>query len=56
MSERRVAMQMDTTIAHPGIDPASHGFVNPPVYGGPTAVFPDVETMSRGGQRYPYGR
>ncbi|BCQ58137.1 cystathionine beta-lyase (plasmid) [Burkholderia gladioli pv. gladioli] len=50
-------MQMDTTIAHAGSDPASHhGFVNPPIYRGSTVVFPDVETMSRGGQRYQYGR
>lgn len=57
MSEHRLAMQTDTMVAHAGSDPVSHhGFVNPPIYRGSTVVFPDVETMARGGQRYQYGR
>lgn len=46
-----------TVLAHAGSHPEEHhGFVNPPIYRGSTVVFPDVETMSSGGQRYGYGR
>lgn len=46
-----------TVLAHAGSHPEEHhGFVNPPIYRGSTVVFPDVETMSKGGQRYGYGR
>jgi len=47
----------DTVLAHTGRDPKGfHGFVNPPVVHASTVLFPDVETMARGGQRYTYGR
>ena len=48
---------IDTRLAHGGRNPADqHGFVNPPVYHGSTVVFPDVDTMLSGGQKYHYGR
>lgn len=57
MKKSKFPVQTDTIITHAGSDPDSHhGFVNPPIYRGSTVVFPDVETMSRGGQRYQYGR
>ncbi|MBO6755395.1 MAG: cystathionine beta-lyase [Roseibium sp.] len=47
----------DTQLAHLGRDPAGfHGFVNPPVVHASTVLFPDVETMASGGQKYVYGR
>lgn len=46
-----------TVLAHAGSHPEDHhGFVNPPIYHGSTVVFPNVDTMSAGGQRYGYGR
>ncbi len=46
-----------TVLTHAGIHPEDHhGFVNPPVYRGSTVVFPNVDTMKSGGQRYQYGR
>lgn len=46
-----------TVLAHAGSHPEDHhGFVNPPIYHGSTVVFPNVDTMSNGGQRYQYGR
>lgn len=48
---------LDTTLAHAGSEPRTfHGFVNPPVVHASTVLFPDVETMTSGGQRYSYGR
>ncbi|MEI2386945.1 cystathionine beta-lyase [Breoghania sp. JC706] len=47
----------DTLLAHVGRHPAeNHGFVNPPVIHASTVLFPDIETMSTGGQRYTYAR
>lgn len=47
----------ETVLTHAGSHPEEHhGFVNPPIYHGSTVVFPDVETMRTGGQRYAYGR
>ncbi|MBD8889944.1 cystathionine beta-lyase [Roseibium litorale] len=51
------AYYLDTVLAHAGSDPKNfHGFVNPPVVHASTVLFPDVETMTGGGQRYTYGR
>lgn len=48
---------LGTVLTHAGTHPEDHhGFVNPPIYRGSTVVFPDVDTMSSGGQRYQYGR
>ncbi|MDH4553701.1 hypothetical protein E8F11_00670 [Pseudomonas sp. BN417] len=47
----------DTILAHAGPHPEDHhGFVSPPIYRGSTVVFPDVETMRAGSQRYQHGR
>ncbi|GGB44520.1 cystathionine beta-lyase [Roseibium aquae] len=47
----------DTLLAHSGRDPAGfHGFVNPPVVHASTVLFPDIETMTSGGQKYVYAR
>lgn len=46
-----------TVLTHAGSHPEDHhGFVNPPIYHGSTVVFPDVDTMLGGKQRYGYGR
>ena len=34
----------------------SHGFVNLPAFRGSTVLYPDVETLKKGGQRFTYGR
>ena len=50
-------LKPDTRLAHSGRDPSSfHGFVNPPVVHASTVLYPDVETMRPGGQRYSYAR
>lgn len=47
----------DTRLAHTGRDSSNfHGFVNPPVVHASTVLFPDIETMVPGGQKYTYGR
>jgi cystathionine beta-lyase len=49
--------RLSTEIVHRGRDPfAQHGFVNTPVYRGSTVLFPDLETLESGKQRYTYGR
>jgi len=51
------AQNIDTVVAHAGRSPTEfHGFVNPPVVHASTVLFPDVETMATGGQKYLYGR
>jgi cystathionine beta-lyase len=56
-SHTRPPHRLDTALAHAGRDPrAFHGFVNPPVVHASTVLFPDVETMLAGGQRYSYAR
>ncbi len=46
-----------TELVHRGREPfAQHGFVNTPVYRGSTVLFPDLETLETGNQRYTYGR
>lgn len=53
----KTLLKTDTKLAHAGRDPASfHGFVNPPVVHASTVLFPDVETMRPGGQKYTYAR
>ncbi|AVK72234.1 cystathionine beta-lyase [Cupriavidus necator] len=57
MQNKTCPTGIDTILSHAGSSPDDHhGFVNPPVYRGSTVVFPDVETMTRGAQRYQYGR
>ncbi|MFO1170841.1 MAG: cystathionine beta-lyase [Hyphomicrobiaceae bacterium] len=49
--------RLATEIVHHGRDPfAQNGFVNTPVYRGSTVLFPDLETLESGKQRYTYGR
>ena len=49
--------RLSTEIVHHGRDPfAQNGFVNTPVYRGSTVLFPDLETLETGNQRYTYGR
>ncbi|MTH96241.1 cystathionine beta-lyase [Roseibium sp. RKSG952] len=49
--------KVDTVLAHAGCSPeAFHGFVNPPVVHASTVLFPDVETLTTGNQKYTYGR
>jgi cystathionine beta-lyase len=46
-----------TELIHRGREPfAQYGFVNTPVYRGSTVLFPDLETLETGNQRYTYGR
>lgn len=46
-----------TKLVHAGLHPHSNqGFVNPPVIHASTVLFPDVETMLSGKQKYKYGR
>ncbi len=46
-----------TKLVHAGVHPHdNHGFVNPPVIHASTVLFPDVETMLSGRQKYKYGR
>ena len=50
-------LKPDTKLTHAGRDSASfHGFVNPPVVHASTVLYPDVETMVPGGQKYSYAR
>lgn len=47
----------DTLLSHTGRHPSeNNGFVNPPVIHASTVLFPDVETMTSGAQRYTYAR
>ncbi|MBI1383756.1 MAG: cystathionine beta-lyase [Rhizobiales bacterium] len=46
-----------TRLAHAGRDPwRFDGFVNPPVYRGSTVLFPTLDAIESGNQRYVYGR
>ncbi|WP_175011045.1 cystathionine beta-lyase [Burkholderia lata] len=57
MSERESGLDVQTLVAHAGRYPDQHhGFVNTPVYRGSTVVFPSVDAMNSGRQRYQYGR
>lgn len=56
-SASKSPLKPDTRLAHAGRDPNSfHGFVNPPVVHASTVLYPDVETMVPGGQKYSYAR
>ena len=59
MNDRKkvlAAAGKNTQLCHAGNDPfAYHGFVNPPVVHASTVLFPDVDTMLTGGQKYTYG-
>ncbi|MET1415483.1 cystathionine beta-lyase [Roseibium sp. HPY-6] len=56
-SDSKSSLKPDTKLAHLGRDPKSfHGFVNPPVVHASTVLYPDVETMRPGGQKYSYAR
>ncbi len=47
---------INTRLTHDGYEPRDyHGFVNPPVVRASTVLFPDAQTMARGGQEYTYG-
>lgn len=47
----------ETQVTHAGSHPDAHwGFVNVPVYRGSTVLFPDVDSLQGGQQRYGYGR
>ncbi|VWB87565.1 cystathionine beta-lyase [Burkholderia lata] len=46
-----------TLLAHAASHPEDHhGFVNPPIYRGSTVLFPSIDVMQSGKQRYQYGR
>ncbi len=49
--------RQSTEIVHRGRAPFDqYGFVNTPVYRGSTVLFPDLETLESGNQKYTYGR
>lgn len=49
--------KIDTRLAHAGRNASDfYGFINPPVVHASTVLFPDVETMASGNQKYTYGR
>lgn len=57
MNNNKLTLTIPTLIAHVGSHPKDHyGFVNTPIYRGSTVVFPSVESMQNGDQRYQYGR
>ena len=50
-------MLEQTRLIHDGLHPHENdGFINPPVIHASTVLFPDVETMLSGKQKYKYGR
>jgi len=57
LNNNKLTTSSATVIAHAGSHPEDHyGFVNPPIYRGSTVVFPSVDCMQNGAQRYQYGR
>jgi len=57
LNNNKMILTTPTLIAHAGSHPEDHyGFVNTPIYRGSTVVFPSVESMQNGDQRYQYGR
>ncbi|WP_264309586.1 cystathionine beta-lyase [Pseudomonas putida] len=57
LNNNKLTASSATVIAHAGSHPEDHyGFVNPPIYRGSTVVFPNVDCMQNGDQRYQYGR
>jgi cystathionine beta-lyase len=54
--ETKARLRSRSRLVHLGRDgEASQGFVSVPPYRGSTVLFPDVETLSTGNQRYTYG-
>ena len=52
-----IDQKLDTVLVHAGRHPDDfHGFVNPPVVHASTVLFPNVEAMAPGAQKYSYGR
>ena len=57
LKNKQLSTSDATVIAHSGSHPEDHfGFVNPPIYRGSTVIFPTVDVMQSGDQRYQYGR
>ena len=55
--EAKTRLRSRSRLVHLGRDgEASQGFVSVPPYRGSTVLFPDVETLTSGKQRYTYGR
>ncbi|WP_430512503.1 cystathionine beta-lyase [Pannonibacter phragmitetus] len=52
-----IDQKLDTALVHAGRHSDDfHGFVNPPVVHASTVLFPSVEAMAPGAQKYSYGR
>ncbi len=55
--ETRASLRRRSRLVNLGRDVGlSHGFVNLPPFRGSTVLYPDVETLKNGAQRYTYGR
>ena len=55
--ETRASLRRNSRLVNLGRDvEQSHGFVNLPPFRGSTVLYPDVETLKKGAQRYTYGR
>ena len=55
--ETRASLRRRSRLVNLGRDvELSHGFVNLPPFRGSTVLYPDVETLKNGAQRYTYGR
>ncbi len=55
--ETRASLRRRSRLVNLGRDvELSHGFVNLPAFRGSTVLYPDVETLKNGAQRYTYGR
>src|ERR1700728_757983 len=55
--ETRAGLRRRSRLVNLGRDvELSHGFVNLPPFRGSTVLYPDVETLKNGAQRYTYGR
>ena len=55
--ETRATLRRRSRLATLGRDAVlSHGFVNLPAFRGSTVLYPDVETLKKGAQRFTYGR
>ena len=55
--ETRASLRRRSRLVNLGRDSElSHGFVNIPPFRGSTVLYPDVETLKKGAQRFTYGR
>ena len=55
--ETRASLRRRSRLVNLGRDAElSHGFVNLPAFRGSTVLYPDVETLKKGAQRFTYGR